>query len=131
MILVSRHNRENSKLCLFHSYSGKEKKKKHSAWHDILIHSKEIIQKIQLMSSKLLWGFTLGLVTGLLLAPDKGSETRARIQRKANDLKDKFDDFVDSVSERFESFREEAEAKAQNAKKEAKSFAGDAQNGVL
>ncbi len=83
------------------------------------------------MGSKLLWGFTLGLITGLLLAPDKGSETRQRISRKANDLKDKFDDFVDSISERLESFKKEAETKARSAKTEAQSFAGDVRNGTL
>jgi len=83
------------------------------------------------MGSKLLWGFTIGLVTGLLLAPDRGSATRARIQRKANDLKDKFEDFVDSVSERFESFKDDIEDRAENINQGPKSFAGQAQNGVL
>jgi gas vesicle protein len=82
------------------------------------------------MGSKLLWGFTLGLITGLLLAPDKGSETRQRISRKANDLKDKFDDLVDSISEKLESFKNEAETKARSAKTEAQSFAGDVRNGT-
>jgi len=82
------------------------------------------------MGSKLLWGFTLGLITGLLLAPDKGSETRQRISRKANDLKDKFDDLVDSISEKLESFKNEAEAKARNAKTEAQSFAGEVRIGT-
>ena len=78
--------------------------------------------------SKILWGFTLGLVTGLLLAPEKGSETRRRISRRANDLKDKFDDFVDSVTQKFDSFRDDAEDMANSARKEAKSFASDVRN---
>ena len=73
--------------------------------------------------SKILWGFTLGLVAGLLLAPEKGSETRERIRRKANDLKDKFDDFIDSVTDKFESFKGEAENAVDQ---ETRSFAGDA-----
>lgn len=72
--------------------------------------------------SKILWGFTLGLVTGLLLAPEKGSETRQRLSRKANDLKDKFDDFIDSVSDRFDSFKEDVE---NAAGQETRSFASD------
>ena len=60
--------------------------------------------------SKILWGFTLGLVTGLLLAPEKGSETRQRISRRASELKDKFNDFVDSVTEKFDSFKDDAES---------------------
>ena len=82
------------------------------------------------MGSKLLWGFTLGLIAGLLLAPEKGSETRQRISRKANDLKDKFDDFVDSISEKLESFRSETEGMARSAKSEAQSFATDVRNGT-
>ena len=82
------------------------------------------------MASKLLWGFTLGLVTGLLLAPEKGSETRKKISRKAADLKDKFDDFIDSVSEKLDSFTNVAEDLAADAKMEARSFAGG-KGGVL
>ena len=82
------------------------------------------------MGSKLLWGFTLGLIAGLLLAPEKGSETRQRLSRKANDLKDKFDDFVDTISEKFESFKTETEGMARTAKSEAQSFAGDVRNGT-
>jgi gas vesicle protein len=80
--------------------------------------------------SKILWGFTLGLVTGLLLAPEKGSETRKRIIRKANDLKEKFDDFIDSVTEKFDSLKDDAESMATNAKREARSFAGDTRSGM-
>jgi gas vesicle protein len=83
------------------------------------------------MASKLLWGFTLGLVTGLLLAPEKGSETRRKISRKANDLKDKFDDFVDTVSEKLDSFKNETGGTERSARKEARSFAGNAQGDVL
>jgi len=83
------------------------------------------------MGSKLLWGFTLGLLTGLLLAPDKGSETRKKLSRKANDLKDKFDDFVDTLSEKFESFKTETEDTVRSTRAEAGSFAGDVRNGVM
>ncbi|MFI5187076.1 MAG: YtxH domain-containing protein [Chitinophagales bacterium] len=50
-------------------------------------------------------GIYFGLVTGLLLTPEKGSETRRKISRKANDLKNKFDDFVDGISEKFDSLK--------------------------
>jgi gas vesicle protein len=73
--------------------------------------------------SKILWGFTLGLVTGLLLAPEKGSQTRERIRRKANDLKDKFDDFIDTVTDKFDSFKDDVEGVSSQ---ETRSFAGEA-----
>jgi gas vesicle protein len=82
------------------------------------------------MGSKLLWGFTLGLLAGLLLAPEKGSETRQRLSRKANDLKDKFDDFIDDLSEKFESLKKDAESMGKSAKAEAQSYAGNFPNGA-
>ena len=81
--------------------------------------------------SKILWGFTMGLIAGLLIAPEKGSETRQRVARKANELKDKFEDFVDSITEKLESFRNDAEEMSQGSRTESMSFAGDVQNGVL
>jgi len=85
--------------------------------------------KIHFMS-KILWGFTLGLVTGLLLAPEKGSDTRKRISQRANDLKEKFDEFIDSVTDKFDSFRDDAENMANSARREAKSFANDTRHSM-
>jgi gas vesicle protein len=81
--------------------------------------------------SKLLWGFTLGLLAGLMLAPEKGSVTRRNLSRKVDDLKDKFDDFVDGIVEKFDSFKDDAENLAGEAKTEARSFEGDFQKGVM
>ncbi|MBZ4189716.1 YtxH domain-containing protein [Niabella beijingensis] len=52
--------------------------------------------------NKLVTGFALGLIVGILYAPDKGTTTRRRIVDKGNDLKDQFADFIDSVASRFE-----------------------------
>jgi gas vesicle protein len=53
----------------------------------------------------LLVGAAIGGALGILLAPDKGSETRRRIVEKGNDLSDsikgKFNDVVDGVKENF------------------------------
>lgn len=38
---------------------------------------------------------TAGLALGLLLAPDKGSQTRKKILKKGGDLADSFNDKVD------------------------------------
>lgn len=61
------------------------------------------------MASKLLAGFAIGFVAGMLLAPDKGSETRKKIAQKGKDLKNKFNDFVDTVQEKFGAAAEEVE----------------------
>ncbi|WP_300600264.1 YtxH domain-containing protein [Niabella sp.] len=52
--------------------------------------------------NKLVTGFALGLIVGILYAPDKGTATRRRIADKGNDLKDQFADFIDSVASKFE-----------------------------
>jgi gas vesicle protein len=82
-------------------------------------------KKFSNMASKLLIGFTVGLVAGLLLAPEKGVDSRKKIMRAGRDLKDKFNDFVDGISDKFESFKEEAEDMAQDAKSQARTYASD------
>jgi len=76
--------------------------------------------------SKVLIGFTLGLLTGLLIAPDKGSESRRKLERAGRDLKNKFNDFVDNLSDKWESFKSEANSMASEAKQEARSYTSQA-----
>ncbi|MDO9680509.1 MAG: YtxH domain-containing protein [Bacteroidales bacterium] len=49
-------------------------------------------------------GLAVGVVVGVLFAPEKGSVTRKKITQKSEDyadiLKNKFDEFVDSVTEK-------------------------------
>ena len=67
------------------------------------------------MASKFLTGVALGVLAGILLAPDKGSETRRKLSEKGSELKDKFNDFVDSLHDKFSSVKEEAEDMAEAA----------------
>jgi gas vesicle protein len=73
--------------------------------------------------NKLLTGFALGLIVGVLYAPDKGTYTRRRISDKGNDLKNQFADFIDSVAGKFEHTADEIEdyanLKAENIRSEA------------
>ncbi len=78
--------------------------------------------------SKLFIGFAAGLLVGVLFAPDKGSETRERIARRGRDLKDKFNDLIDSLADRFESAKEEADNFAEKAKQKARSYSNQAGN---
>jgi gas vesicle protein len=46
-------------------------------------------------------GAAIGGALGILLAPDKGSETRRKIVEKGNDLGDSLSSFSDTVKDKF------------------------------
>ncbi|HXB95075.1 MAG TPA: YtxH domain-containing protein [Puia sp.] len=56
-------------------------------------------------TSKILLGFiagaAIGGALGILLAPDKGSETRRKIMEKGSDLGDSLADFGESVKDKL------------------------------
>ncbi len=59
--------------------------------------------------NKLITGFTLGLVVGVLFAPESGKATRKKIAEKGNDLKNQFADFIDNIASKFEDDADEVE----------------------
>jgi gas vesicle protein len=76
-------------------------------------------------------GFAIGAAVGVLFAPDKGWNTRKRISKKAEDLtedlRDKFEEFLDSISVKVDEVKEEVtdfshktKTGAADAKNEAK-----------
>ena len=58
-------------------------------------------------------GLAAGAVLGILLAPDKGSNTRKKILDKgeelADDLKVKLDEVLDALSQKIETAKQKAE----------------------
>jgi gas vesicle protein len=74
-------------------------------------------------------GVAVGAVIGVLFAPDKGWNTRKRIIKKGEDLtedlRDKFEEFLDSLSVKADDVKEDIsdfseKSKSREAKKEAR-----------
>lgn len=57
-------------------------------------------------------GVVVGLILGVLFAPDSGDETRKKIAKKACDLKDavadKYDDIASTVSDQYDRVKSKA-----------------------
>ncbi len=53
--------------------------------------------------NKLFTAFLAGIAVGILIAPDKGSETRRRLTDKTSDLKGSFNDLVDNAADNLKS----------------------------
>ncbi len=80
--------------------------------------------------SKLFIGFAAGLLVGVLFAPDKGTMTRDRVARRGRELKEKFNDMVDSLSNKVDDAAEEAHDLVEKGKQKARSYAADAGAGT-
>ena len=80
--------------------------------------------------SKLFIGFAAGLLVGVLFAPDKGTLTRDRVARRGRELKEKFNDMIDSLSSKADDLADEASEYVERGKQKARSFAADAGAGT-
>ena len=47
-------------------------------------------------------GILVGILLGVLFAPDSGDETRRKISRRAQGIKDSYDEFADNVSDTYD-----------------------------
>jgi len=65
-------------------------------------------------------GAAIGLLAGILTAPDKGENTRAKIKNKvtdfANDISDNVEDKINQLGEQIEQLKKEAQEKINDIK---------------
>jgi len=65
-------------------------------------------------------GVAVGATLGILFAPDKGSNTRRKIKDKgddyADDLGEKFNEFIATVTQQFQQVKEDANRMAHDGK---------------
>ena len=71
-------------------------------------------------------GAAVGALVGVLMAPDKGTETRKKIMKKGGDytdaLKDKFDKLVNEMTESIENVNSESKSMAYEGKAKMDDF---------
>ena len=60
------------------------------------------------MNTKLIAGILAGIAIGVLIAPDKGAETRRKISRKVTDASDFLRDVVDNIRDKVDEYADES-----------------------
>ena len=77
-------------------------------------------------------GVAVGAALGVLFAPDKGWNTRKRIIKKGEniteDLRDKFEEFLDSLSVKADEVKEDISDLSEKSKSKSKSKAKSKRN---
>lgn len=67
-------------------------------------------------------GLAVGAIVGILLAPDKGSNTRKKIIKKSTkaseDIKEQFDNAVNKLTDKYNSLLKKGEDLAEEGKQE-------------
>jgi len=63
-------------------------------------------------------GVAVGILLGVLFAPDSGEETRRKISQRAAGIKDSYDDFADDVSYTYHKVKNKASNLVNKAKDE-------------
>jgi len=79
-------------------------------------------------------GAAVGALAGILLAPDKGSETRKKISQKTGDLGDSlkgsFNDFIDGVKDSYSNLASQAGDAEEKGRNKMNSLKQEAKNAL-
>ncbi|PWT98172.1 MAG: YtxH domain-containing protein [Bacteroidetes bacterium] len=77
-------------------------------------------------------GAAVGALAGILFAPDSGTETRKKISKKTGEvgdqLKQKFNEFVDGVKEKYAGVKDQAEDVAEKGISKFNSLKNETRN---
>jgi gas vesicle protein len=84
--------------------------------------------------SAIIAGAVAGAIAGILLAPDRGAETRKKLTGKAGDVsesvKSTFSDFIDSLKNTFANATNAAEDMGDDAAAKVNTMKGEVKNEV-
>ncbi len=81
---------------------------------------------------KVIQAILVGIVIGILIAPDKGSATREKLAGKLLDLKDNTQDYLsdaaDNIQDKAGDIADDVKSKARQVADKVKSKSGDVEN---
>jgi gas vesicle protein len=70
-------------------------------------------------------GVLVGILLGVLFAPDSGEETRKKISRRAQGIKDNYDDLADNLSNAYGRVKDKAGNLVNKAKQKFSDIKGE------
>lgn len=70
-------------------------------------------------------GVVVGILLGVLFAPDSGEETRRKISRRAQGIKDNYDEFTDNVSDTYTKVKNKTSSLVNLAKEKYNDIKGE------
>ncbi|MBS1747310.1 MAG: YtxH domain-containing protein [Bacteroidetes bacterium] len=76
----------------------------------------------------LLNGVVVGVILGVLFAPASGEETRKKISKRAQGIKDNCEDLADEVAVKFKTVKAKANDIIENAKKKFNDMKDEAES---
>lgn len=73
-------------------------------------------------------GVAVGILLGVLFAPESGEETRKKISRRAQGIKDNYDEIADTVSGTYSKVKTKANTLVSKAKSKMNDIKGEAES---